>query len=498
MQYFASRCLLSSGLALLLSAGATQADTTTALLSPKPALAHQTINESTQAELPEAVLQSLKENRVPAENISIYVRDLYADQAMLAHNVDLIRAPASTIKLVTTYAALKQLGPNYAWRTEAWLRGSLQDGVLDGDLILKGYGDPFLVYERFWKFLHELREQGLQQINGDIIIDNQYFDIPEHDPGAFDGQSYNVYNAGPSPLMFNFQASRILIKASADEAATQPDVMLEPASSQAIDNRVTLVQGRCKRMHSRPKLSRDADGRLVVEGSFSKSCEPQSIMRVVSEPDQHVFDAFTEFWADLGGSLGGGLKIGRVTETDELFHTYASPTLAEQIRLINKWSNNVMTRQLMLTVGANRFGAPATLEKGRKAVLEILQEQGIDTQGIVIDNGSGLSRITRISTRQMAQLLEAAYRDAFMPEFMSSLSVPGLDGTLVSRFRKEDMAGRSHLKTGTLNYVTAISGYMLNRQGRRLVIVIQQNGPRASAAVGAKIQDEILRWAFEQ
>ena len=157
-----------------------------------------------------------------------------------------------------------------------------------------------------------------------------------------------------------------------------------------------------------------------------------------------------------------------------------------------------MTRQLMLTVGANRFGAPATLEKGQKAVLEILQEQGIDTKGIVIDNGSGLSRNTRISARQMAQLLEVAYRDAFMPEFMSSLSVPGLDGTLVSRFRKEDMAGRSHLKTGTLNYVTAISGYMLNRHGRRLVIVIQQNGPRASAAVGAKIQDEILRWAFEQ
>lgn len=497
MQYFASRCLLSSALAMLLSTGAVQADSTL-LLNPKPALAHQTISESTHSELPEAVLQSLNDNKVPADNISIYVRDLYADQAMLAHNTDLIRAPASTIKLVTTYAALKQLGPNYAWRTEAWLRGTLQDGVLDGDLILKGYGDPFLVYERFWKFLHELREQGLQQINGDIIIDNQYFDIPKHDPGAFDGQRYNVYNAGPSALMFNFQASRILIKPSADEAATQPDVVLEPSSSQAIDNRVTLVQGRCKRMHGRPKLSRDADDRLIVEGSFSSRCEPQSLMRVVSEPDQHVFDAFTEFWTGLGGSVGGGLKNGRVTETDELFHTYASPTLAEQIRLINKWSNNVMTRQLMLTVGANRFGAPATLEKGQKAVLEILQEQGIDTEGIVIDNGSGLSRNTRISARQMAQLLEVAYRDAFMPEFMSSLSVPGLDGTLVSRFRKEDMAGRSHLKTGTLNYVTAISGYMLNRHGRRLVIVIQQNGPRASAAVGAKIQDEILRWAFEQ
>lgn len=157
-----------------------------------------------------------------------------------------------------------------------------------------------------------------------------------------------------------------------------------------------------------------------------------------------------------------------------------------------------MTRQLLLTTGANRLKAPATLEKGQEAVIGLLAEQGVDTAGLVIDNGSGLSRKSRISARQMSQLLEAGYRDAYMPEFMSSLSLPGLDGTLASRFRSDDMKGRSHLKTGTLNSVTAISGYMLNRKGKRLVIVIQHNGARASAARGAKIQDEILRWAFEQ
>ena len=157
-----------------------------------------------------------------------------------------------------------------------------------------------------------------------------------------------------------------------------------------------------------------------------------------------------------------------------------------------------MTRQVLLTLGAKIYGAPATLQKGRDAIINVLADNGIDTHGIVIDNGSGLSRRSRISARQMAQLLETAYRDPYMPEFMASLSLPGLDGTLIRRFRKDDLRGRSHLKTGTLNNVTAIAGYMLNRKGKRLVIVIQHNGTKSGGGRGAKIQNALLRWSFEQ
>ena len=177
---------------------------------------------------------------------------------------------------------------------------------------------------------------------------------------------------------------------------------------------------------------------------------------------------------------------------------YSSPTLGQQMRLINKWSNNVMTRQLLLTLGARRLGTPATPEKGRQAIIEILAENNIDTTGIEIENGSGLSRKAKISARQMGSLLETAYRDAYMPEFMASLSLPGIDGTLVNRFRKEALRGRSHLKTGTLNFVTAISGYMLNRNGKRFVIVIQHNGKKTGAGRGEKVQNALLRWTFEQ
>lgn len=466
---------------------------------PSPALVHQIVEEQTAEQLPKSVLSILSKQKIPAENLSVYIRDLSAENPMLAHHIDELRAPASTVKLVTTYAALKQLGPNYSWGTEAWKRGEIKEGTLHGDLILKGHGDPFLVYERFWKFAHELRDRGLTAINGDIIIDNSYYNIPEHNRSAFDGQGFRVYNAGATPLMFNFQASRLRLSVPEEDGEQQASVELSPPSTHLkIDNQVTLVNGRCKRQHGRPKLSWKEDGVLLVKGSFSRQCKTRFIMRLVSEPDQHVFDAFVEFWRDLGGEFNGQLKIGKINGDDELFHRYSSPTLGDQIRLINKWSNNVMTRQLFLTTGASYFGAPATDQKAREAISAILQQQGIDTDGMIVDTGSGLSRKSRITARQMAQLLELAYRDAFMPEFMSSMSLPGLDGTLASRFKNEDLKGRSHLKTGTLNNVTAISGYMLNRKGRRLVVVIQHNGRKASSSAGAKVQNEILRWAFEQ
>jgi D-alanyl-D-alanine carboxypeptidase/D-alanyl-D-alanine-endopeptidase (penicillin-binding protein 4) len=476
---------------------------------PGPSLA-QTHYDSKQEKmvLPTSVTTLLKKYKIPSNNLSVYIRDLNAKTPLLEHNVDALRKPASTMKILTTYAALKELGPNYSWRTEVWLRGELKDGVLLGDLIIKGFGDPFLVYENYWKLIKTLQVKGLKEIHGDIIIDNSYFDLPPHDSAAFDGKPFRIYNVQASPLMFNFQATRFLFKPVLKEKQKKSkkkhllgkvDVIPYPKINNfRYDNKLKLTNGRCRKSHYRPKFSRNEKGLLVIKGNYSLKCKQQFILRAVSNPEQHAFNAFRDFWLDLNGTLTGGLKKGRVSAGDEHFHVYSSPTLGEQIRLINKWSNNVMTKQLLLTLGAKKFGAPASFKKGRDAVLQILQENKIDTQGIILENGSGLSRRSIISAKQMGQLLETAYRDAYMPEFMSSLSLPGVDGTLVNRFRKDDLRGRSHLKTGTLNYVTAIAGYMLNRQGKRLVIVVQHNGKKTGAGRGVKIQNALLRWSFEQ
>jgi len=454
-------------------------------------------SDTSPSTLPDSILSLLKKYKIPANNLSIYVRDINAKQAMLSHNIDEIRAPASTMKLLTTYAALKILSPSYSWRTEAWTRGELENGILTGDLILKGYGDPFLVYENYWKFIRSLREKGLKEIQGNVIIDNSYFDTAYFDPAAFDNKPFRTYNAAPSALMFNFQSTRFLF--TPDEAGKKIDVTPYPdIPNFTFNNKIVYNNKKCRRSHYRPKFSFDDVGTLTIKGKYSLKCGQKFILRSFSTAEEHAFNGFRDFWNELGGTLQGSMQTGRIKPSDKRLHVSASPTLGEQIRLINKWSNNVMTRQVLLTIGARIYGAPATLQKGRDAILSLLAENNINTNGIIIDNGSGLSRKSRISARQMAQLLETAYRDPYMPEFMASLSLPGLDGTLVSRFRKGDLRGRSHLKTGTLNNVTAIAGYMLNRKGKRLVIVIQHNGKKSGGGRGTKIQNALLRWSFEQ
>ena len=470
------------------------------LPAPKLAQTHfidDTANVGTPEILPDSLLTLLKKYKIPTENISVYVRDLNAKQPLLAHNIDVIRSPASTIKLLTTYAALKILSPHYSWRTEAWVRGEIVDETLVGDLIIKGYGDPFLSYENYSKFVRGLREKGLKHIQGNVIIDNSYFDIGDFNPAAFDNQPFRTYNAAPSALMFNFQSTRFLF--TPDEENKTIEVTPYPAIPYfKFNNEIKYTDKRCRRSHYRPKFSYEEDQTLTIKGWYSKKCGQKFILRSLSSAEEHAFNGFRDFWREQGGTIDGMLRIAKKQSGDRRLHSNSSATLGEQIRLINKWSNNVMTRQVLLTLGAKVYGSPATLQKGREAVIQLLRKNNIQTNGMVIDNGSGLSRIARISARQMAQLLETAYREPYMPEFMASLAISGRDGTMISRFRKGDLAGRTHMKTGTLNNVTAIAGYMLNRHGKRLVIVILHNGKKTNKGRGKKIQNALLRWSFEQ
>lgn len=465
------------------------------VIPPQPAQPIIVRETETQG-LSSTVSSLVNQYKVNPDNLSIYIRDINADKPLLSHNANVQRTPASTMKLLTTFAALKALGPSYTWKTEAWMRGSFKDGVLDGDLIIKGYGDPFLVHERYWKFIHDLRNKGLNTITGNVIIDNSYFDLPDIDPGAFDNQPHRTYNAQPSALMFNFQATRFLFEAK-DGVSITPFPKSEGLN---LVNQLKLASGRCRKPHYRPNFKRNNEGDLIVTGSYAKGCGQNFILRNVTQPDQLAFAAFKQFWTELDGRLMGGQAEGVVDKsTDKRFYVYRSPSLGEQIRTINKWSNNVMTRQLLLTLGAQKYAAPATLKKGRDAILDVLKEAGVpDTDDILIENGSGLSRIAHFSANQMASLLDVAYRDAYMPEFLASLSLSGRDGTLYKRFSDEDLEGRSHLKTGTINNVTAIAGYMLNRQGKRLIIVMMQNGKDVRRGKGVALQNAVLRWAFEQ
>lgn len=487
------KLIMTVGLCASLGNAAAE-DLTPTRSAPQPAEL-TLIRHQQSAELPAEITTLMQQYKIPAENLSVYIRDLNADVPMVVHNDKVPRKPASVMKLVTTWAALKLLSPSYTWKTEAWTRGELKDGILNGDLILKGYGDPFLTDEAFWQLLHDLQLKGLKEIRGNLIVDNSYFSIPDYDPAAFDGEPNQVYNARPSALMFNFQANRFLFEA--DPVNSKVGITPFPLiPGLQLENSMTLSKGGCSKGDYHPSFQQEGAG-VKVSGAYSADCGKNFVMRVMSTPEEHVFNAFRDVWKSLGGGFNGKLQVGQVQPTDVLLHTHESRTLGEQIRFVNKWSNNVMARNIFLTIGAQMLGAPATLDKSRMATAELLKKVGIDYTDMVVENGCGLSRVERLTSRQLGQLLEVAWRDPYMPEFLASLPLLGEDGTLATRFKDDDLRGRSHMKTGTLSDATAIAGYMLTRSGKRLVIVLQHNGREAQGS-GRRLQDAILKWAFEQ
>lgn len=467
------------------------------------------------AELPAPVAAVVAAKRIPASGVSVYVQELSADEPLVSYNALEPRNPASTIKLLTTWLALEELGPAYTWPTRAWLDGELERGTLRGNLVIKGYGDPYFITERLWRFQRELRLRGLRSIDGDLVIDNTYFADEYGDPAAFDGRGMRVYNVNPDAFMVNFQSVRFLFLP--DRVRQKVIVAADPMPANlVIENQLQLAGGYCGGFQNGVKIEAEPSplrDRVKVSGRYREGCEEYSLTRAVLTAPTYAYGVFRSLWEEAGGKLAGELRLGtlpadrsaagelavtRSTDPEGPFVQVDSPPLVDVISYINKFSNNVMARHLFLTMGAEAFGAPATLDKARRAAKEALAERGLDFPELRLDNGAGLSRGTRIAARSLATVLSLAERRPWFSEFESSLSLPGLDGTMRKRFADEELSGQMHLKTGRLNDVFATAGYVHARSGRDYVVVILQNYPGADKGPGEAAQLELLRWVYEQ
>lgn len=450
--------------------------------------------------LPAGVARILAAHGMPVSSYSAWVQKTGTAEPSLAVGGEQPRNPASTIKLLTTFMALEELGPAYTWRTEAYLGGALAGGELQGDLYLKGYGDPYLVTERLWLFLRQIRQRGVQQVRGDLVIDNSYFALPPEDPGAFDGQTYRIYNVAPDAFLVNFKA--ISFEFRPDPVGGQVSIVADPQPANLrIQNQMRLIEGGCRGFQNGVNFAVADDvnqPEIRFSGQYGRRCGESRLSRSVLSAPEYAYGVFTSLWQEGGGSLDGGLRVEPVPAGLEPLVEFDSPPLSEVIRAVNKWSNNVMTRQIFLTMGAERFGAPATTEKAREAVVMALAERGLDFQELRLDNGAGLSRDTRISARNLARVLLAADQSPFKAEFVSSLALAGLDGTMRRRFRNEPMAGQMHIKTGRLNGVFAMAGYVRTARGEEYVVAAIQNHPDAHRGPGEEAHSELLRWVYRQ
>ncbi len=448
--------------------------------------------------LPPALQLALDNARIPAESVSVWVQPVDAAAPTIAFNARTPMNPASVMKLVTAFAALERLGPAHTWRTRVATHGPIRNGVLEGDLFLVGGGDPVLGYDRVWKLLRRLRALGVERIAGDIVLDGSVLRLPAHDPDAFDGRGLRPYNSGPHGLLLNYNT--LLLGLYPGKAANEPVTLAaEPAlAGIVIDNRILTSDAPCGTWYGDLQASIEGGRRLVLSGSLPAACGPRTWSAAPLPPEAFGAALVSTLWSEVGGRLGGTVRAGTApADAQELFGD-DSPPLAEIVRDMNKWSSNVIARQLLANLGAalpsSQAPAPDMVASGARVAIDVLQGAGIDTGGLVIENGSGLSRIERIRADSLGRLLLAAWQRPWMPEYIAALPVAGLDGTARGRLRDSPASGYAHIKTGTLNGVRAIAGYVLDRHGRRHAVVMMVNHPEAANSAAA--QDALMEWLW--
>ena len=447
--------------------------------------------------LPPAVERALRHAQIPLSGVAAYVQDVDGANPFLSHNAAQAMNPASTMKLVTTYAALELLGPTYTWKTEAYAGGKLRGDTLEGDLILKGYGDPKLTLQKFWLLLRKLRALGLREIRGNLVQDRSYFEPAAHDPGKFDAEPLRADNVGPDALLLNFKAVHFLFVPDADAKIVTVIAEPRPAGLE-FAAAVRATNGACGDWRAGIKADFQSNGgsaRASFSGSMPASCGERSWnASLLAHPD-YVYGVFKQLWEELGGTISGGWSDGVAPADARLLTTGKSASAAELVRDINKFSNNVMARQLFLTLGAELLALPGNSERSGQVVRTWLAEKKLDFPELVLENGSGLSRQERISAGHMGKLLLDAWRSPVMSELVSSLPLVAYDGTMRRRLRSESIAGQAHIKTGSLSDARTLAGYVLDKQGRRRVVVLFIN--HANAGAGRPAQDALLRWVYE-
>ncbi|MGY8526111.1 D-alanyl-D-alanine carboxypeptidase/D-alanyl-D-alanine endopeptidase [Paracidovorax citrulli] len=450
--------------------------------------------------LPPQVLSSLQKAGVPLAATSFYVIEVGAPAPLVSWNAQTAMNPASTMKLVTTFAGLQLLGPSFRWQTSLYAERQPDENGVVGNLYLRGRGDPKLVPEEMARLVTNAKRSGVETIAGDLVLDRSYFAEGLDNGQTIDGEVQRAYNVKPDALLYSFKTLSFTLRPAPSGQGVE--VAATPALAQLqIDNRLTLTNGRCGdwRSQASPSILPRADGTVqaVFQGRYAADCGEQSVNIAALTHDDFIGGGFVAEWLASGGHFAKPPRIrsGRVPRLRFRVARHYGLPLADIIRDINKYSNNVMARQLFLTIGAEiEDDGPGSTIAAARAIKEWLSHQGLDMPTLVLDNGSGLSREERVSAYDMARLLQQALASEAAPVFLNSLPVLGVDGTLRNRLTGSPAAGHGYLKTGTLADVKAIAGYVDAMDGRRYVVVNLVN--HGNAARAQEAQDALLEWVY--
>ena len=421
--------------------------------------------------------------------IGIHVVDLDEGRTIFSINGAESMSPASTMKLVTTRAALDLLGPNHRWITEIYYDGEIRHGKLFGDLYLLGAGDPTMSIEKLWRLLSNIKASGINSIDGDVIIDRSVYRIPSHDPAAFDQRPIKTYNVGPDAFLVGENKIEITVDTNS-KSLLAPVYLFPNFGKLKLESGVELREGKCSRRKIEASLLGDT---ISVKGVLPRDCGLQFYEVNLLSPKDFSELVIRKLWESDGSTLSGIISEGLIPRESKFLTSFASEPLAQAIRKINKDSSNSLARLLYLALAPEKIYENSN-QDSESAIRAWANKKDMHTYGLIFDNGSGLSRSERLSPLFLSEVLADAWQNPFSAEFISSLSIPGVDGTLRNRLTQSAITERAHLKTGLLNEVRSIAGYLNHPSGHTLSVVIIINGPHRNNRMTTI--DTIINWIF--
>lgn len=486
-------------------------------------------SQSSAEFIPASVRKVLKNAQVPESALGFSIQRLSKKRDdgfnQLNWQGNLAMNPASTMKLVTTLGALETLGPNYRWQTNVFTTGVINQGMLQGKVYWQGSGDPKLVPEELSKIMGALKAQGIQAIDGELVFDRSAFAPETKFSAPGDGESQRSYNVAPDPLLFAFQTLSFTISNPSGE----PEVSYTPHLAHLkVDNKLQSAKIACSDWTKHAKASvqqiNETNWRANFVGKFGSGC-PDTVWNIVAiAPNDFLAQGIMAAWEEAGGEWKQEPKLseGKVPSNAKLLVSHQGIVLADAIKDINKFSNNVMARQVFLTLALEKAGKPASTKVAELVVKDWLKGIGINAPELVMENGSGLSNIERISAKNLSALLSYAVKSRNHETFINSLPIAGVDGTMKRRlidklknlFAKDAEAAKpeafmpdtslpellqkpgAFIKTGTLASVRAISGYVVSKSGQVYAVTSFINHANAGKG-GHAIHDSLLSWLLE-
>jgi D-alanyl-D-alanine carboxypeptidase/D-alanyl-D-alanine-endopeptidase (penicillin-binding protein 4) len=456
------------------------------------------LGSQAQGVLPESVQRALRTAQIAPGSMAALVLPLSGAPERLSHQAEQAMAPASTLKLLTTAVALDELGPTFRWRTQLLGENGIRGSSLRGPFYLRGGADPNLSWQRLQALLRELHDRGVRTLHGDLVLDRSYFSPQRPDLGQpdFDESPDAYYNVIPDALLVNSNLLELTVRADAQRVWLE---LRTPLAGVQLHSQLQLIDGECKDWDNgwrAPSLRQGRRGQLHVtlQGTFPRGCTARTATNVLAR-NEFIARTLRAQWRELGGSWVGQVRDGTTPAQALLLVEQASDTLADSVKLVNKRSDNAMARSLYLSLGAE--SAPAQpganhFALARTRVHAWLTRQGIDPTGLVLDNGSGLSRTERISARQLAQVLQAAARGRWHAEFATSLPIAALDGGMRRRLQNTPAALQARIKTGTLRDSAAVAGYVRDTAGQDWIVVAMINDPASKE--GRPALDALIEW----